>query len=79
MRRADGVYRWIEGRGEPLRDQDGVIVQWYAISIDIEDEMRAHEALRARERELSQLVNLVPSLLWRLSRLTASRLSSTSD
>ena len=67
MRRADGVYRWVDGRGEPLRDQTGAILQWYVISIDIDDEMRAQEALRERERELSQLVDMVPSLLWRLS------------
>jgi PAS domain S-box-containing protein len=67
MRRADGVYRWVDGRAEPLRDQSGAIVQWYAISIDIDDEMRAQEALRERERELSQLVDMVPSMLWRLS------------
>ncbi|MGX5804917.1 PAS domain-containing protein [Bradyrhizobium sp. Arg314] len=67
MRRADGVYRWVDGRGEPLRDQSEAIVQWYVVSIDIDDEMRAQEALRDRERELSQLVNMVPSLLWRLS------------
>ncbi|MGX5850040.1 PAS domain-containing protein [Mesorhizobium sp. PL10] len=67
MRRADGVYRWVDGRGEPLRDQSEAIVQWYVVSIDIDDEMRAQEALRDRERELSQLVDLVPSLLWRLS------------
>ncbi|TPL99711.1 PAS domain-containing protein [Mesorhizobium sp. B2-3-10] len=67
MRRADGVYRWVDGRGEPLRDQSEAIVQWYVVSIDIDDEMRAQEALRERERELSQLVDMVPSLLWRLS------------
>jgi len=67
MRRADGVYRWVDGRAEPLRDQSGAIVLWYVISIDIDDEMRAQEALRDRERELSQLVDMVPSLLWRLS------------
>ena len=37
------------------------------ISVDIDDEMRAQEALRDRERELSQLVDMVPSLLWRLN------------
>ncbi|AZO05159.1 MULTISPECIES: PAS domain-containing protein [unclassified Mesorhizobium] len=67
MRRADGAYRWVDGRWEPLRDHSGAIVQWYAISIDIDDEMRAQEALRLRERELSQLVDMVPSFLWRLS------------
>ncbi|NOV20300.1 PAS domain S-box protein [Ensifer adhaerens] len=66
LRRADGAYRWVDGRGEPLIDQNGDIVHWYVISIDIDDEMRAQEALRDRERELSQLVDMVPSLLWRL-------------
>ncbi|WP_141652281.1 PAS domain-containing protein [Rhizobium grahamii] len=66
IRRADGAYRWVDGRAEPLRDENGKIVQWYVISIDIDDEMRAQEALRERERELSQLVDMVPSLLWRL-------------
>ncbi|MBB3916841.1 hypothetical protein GGQ65_004150 [Rhizobium fabae] len=66
MRRFDGAYRWVDGRAEPLRDQSGAIVQWYVVSVDIDDEMRAQEALRNRERELSQLVDMVPSLLWRL-------------
>ena len=67
MRRADGAYRWVDGRAEPLRDAGGAIVQWYVISIDIDDEVIAHEALRDREQELSQLVDMVPSLLWRLN------------
>ncbi|ANL37904.1 MULTISPECIES: PAS domain-containing protein [Rhizobium] len=68
MRRFDGAYRWVDGRAEPLRDQNGAITQWYVISVDIDDEMRAQEALRERERELSQLVDMVPSLLWRLDQ-----------
>ncbi|TBC92351.1 PAS domain S-box protein (plasmid) [Rhizobium leguminosarum] len=67
MRRVDGAHRWVDGRAEPLRDQSGAIMQWYVISVDIDDEMRAQEALRDRERELSQLVDMVPSLLWRLN------------
>jgi len=64
MRRADGVYRWVDGRAEPLRDEGGKILQWYAISIDIDDEVRAQEALRNRERELSQLVDALPVHIW---------------
>ena len=67
LRRADGEYRWREGRAEPLRDQTGSIVQWYAAAIDIDEEVRSQEALRDREREFSQLVNMVPSLIWRLN------------
>jgi PAS domain S-box-containing protein len=58
-----GTYRWIEARAQPLLDADGAIVQWYIISIDIEDEMRAQEALRERERFLWQLVETLPAMI----------------
>jgi PAS domain S-box-containing protein len=63
-REKDGVYRWIEARAQPLRDAEGGIVQWYMASIDIEEEMRAQEALRERERELQQLVDALPVHIW---------------
>jgi PAS domain S-box-containing protein len=67
LRRADGVYRWMEGSAEPMRDQGGRIVQWYGLCRDIEDQLHAEEALRGREQELSLLVDMVPSNLWRLT------------
>src|SRR5688572_15783815 len=67
LRRADGVYHWMSSRAEPLRAEDGRILQWYGHSLDIEDLVTAEEALRARERELSLLVDMVPSNLWRVS------------
>jgi PAS domain S-box-containing protein len=59
----DGRYRWIEARAQPLRGEDGAIVQWYFASIDIEDEMKAQEALRERERFLWQLVETLPAMI----------------
>lgn len=67
MRRADGAYRWVDGRAEPVRGEGGAVVQWLIISIDVDDEMRVQEALRAREMELAQLVDMVPSHVWRLA------------
>jgi PAS domain S-box-containing protein len=66
-RERDGAYRWVECRVEPRRDQDGAIAEWYGVSLDIDEEVRAQQVLRDRERELLQLVDMVPSLLWRLS------------
>ncbi len=63
LRRADGIYRWVEGSAEPMRDDDGRILQWYGLSHDIEDEMRAQEALRERERFLSHLVETLPAMI----------------
>ncbi|WP_395676687.1 PAS domain-containing protein [Inquilinus sp.] len=67
LRRADGVYRWMEGSAEPMRDQGGRIVQWYGLCHDIDDRLLAEDALRRRERELSLLVDMIPSNLWRLT------------
>ena len=67
LRRADGVYRWMSSRAEPMRDQHGLIVQWYGLCHDIDDQVTAQGALRERERELSLLVDMVPSHLWRLT------------
>jgi len=67
MRRADGVYRWVDGRAEPLRDDHGTIIQWFAISIDIDDEVRAQDALREREQQLQQLIDAVPAMIWTVS------------
>jgi len=64
LRRADGTYRWMSSRAEPLRDQGGRIVQWYGLCHDIDDQMRADEALRRSERQLQQLIDAVPALIW---------------
>jgi PAS domain S-box-containing protein len=54
LRRVDGVYRWVDLRAEPLRNDDGDIVQWYGVCVDIEDETRMQEALRATQDKLSR-------------------------
>jgi len=53
LRRADGAYRWFDVRGEPLRDNEGRVVQWYGICIDVEDRRRTEEALRNTQERLS--------------------------
>jgi PAS domain S-box-containing protein len=63
-RRADGVYRWVDTRTEPLRDERGAVLQWYVISLDIDDEVRAQETLRESERRLRQLIDAVPVHFW---------------
>ena len=51
LRRADGEYRWFLVRTAPLRDEQGIVVKWYGLCIDIDDRKRAEEALRSSERE----------------------------
>src|ERR1700688_4487640 len=54
FRRSDGQYRWHLDRGVPLRDEDGNIVKWYGVVIDIEDRKRAEEALSVLSRDLQE-------------------------
>ncbi|MCW0236286.1 MAG: MASE1 domain-containing protein [Ferrovibrio sp.] len=60
LRRADGVYHWMSSRADPLRGEDGGIVQWYGLCHDIDDQVHAEEALRERERGLRELLDALP-------------------
>jgi PAS domain S-box-containing protein len=64
FRGAHGGYRWFEVRGEPLRANDGAVIGWYGVLIDIDDRRRAEEALRESEYKLRQIIETVPSPLW---------------
>jgi PAS domain S-box-containing protein len=67
-RRADGVFRWMEGRAEPVRDQSGAITQWYSASLDIDDQIRGEEAVRQSEQQLKRLTDAVPAMIWCATR-----------
>lgn len=54
LRNQDGEYRWLDSRVEPLRDEDGKIIRWYGVLIDIDDEVRAQESLRLADERLSR-------------------------
>jgi PAS domain S-box-containing protein len=58
MRRADGVYRWMHIGAEPLRDNAGDILRWYGVNTDIEERMRAEQALERSEAFLSDAQRL---------------------
>jgi formate hydrogenlyase transcriptional activator len=49
LRRADGVYRWFQSRGFPLRDDQGRIFRWYNLLTDIDDRKQAEDALHKSE------------------------------
>ena len=57
LRRADGEYRWFLVRTAPLCDEQGKVVKWYGVSIDIEDRKRA-------ERQSRTLLDAIPQQIW---------------
>ena len=58
LRRADGEYRWHHTRAEPLRDSEGRILQWYGLSVDIEERKQAEDRLRLSEAYLAEAQRL---------------------
>jgi PAS domain S-box-containing protein len=62
-RRADGVYRWFQVRGLPVRDAEGTIAAWYLLLTDIEDRRRAEEALRSNAQNMSLIINTIPTFI----------------
>ncbi|HUK07260.1 MAG TPA: ATP-binding protein [Stellaceae bacterium] len=53
-RHATGEYRAVLLRAAPLRDEGGMIVKWYGVTIDVEDRRRAMEALHASDEQLER-------------------------
>jgi PAS domain S-box-containing protein len=54
LRRADGEFRWHHAHGEPLRDRQGRIIQWYGLSVDIDEAKKAEDRLRRSESYLAE-------------------------
>jgi PAS domain S-box-containing protein len=67
LRRRDGVYRWFNASVLPTRNSEGQIGRWYSLLTDIEDRKSAEAALRAKERELSLILESIPGLVWSAS------------
>jgi len=58
VRRSDGEFRWHRERGEPLRDREGRIIQWYGLSIDVDEAKKAEDRLRRSEAYLAEAQRL---------------------
>ncbi|MET3521839.1 PAS domain-containing sensor histidine kinase [Mesorhizobium abyssinicae] len=67
LRRRDGVYRWFLFRANPFRDKAGNISRWLGFAIDIEDFRHREEPLQSSERNLSLIINTIPSHIYVLN------------
>ena len=64
---AQGGYRWFLTRFEPLRASDGTLLLWVGATLDIEELMRAQDALRGSERSLRLSIDGIAGLVAVLS------------
>lgn len=57
VRHRSGEHRWVLARTVPFRERDGAIAVWYGTCTDVDDRVRAQEALRSsidKERRRSR-------------------------
>lgn len=85
IRRSDGIYRWFLVRYNPVCDDQGRLLRWYAACADIDDRKRAEEKLRQENVALredieknsmfEEIVGTSPALITVLQRV--SRVAAT--
>jgi PAS domain S-box-containing protein len=78
LRRFDGVYRWFQVRGLPLRDSDGRTVRWYVLLTDIDERKQAEEKLRRSEWSLLEAQRLGHSGSWSLD-ISSGRVTTSPE
>ena len=57
LRRADGTYRWFQGRGRPLQNAEGRVVRWHNLLTDIDERKHAEKALEEAYEEIRRLTD----------------------
>ncbi len=56
-RRKDGQYRWFLTRFNPVHDEQGHVVRWYATGTDIDDRKQAEEKIRRENLALREEID----------------------
>jgi PAS domain S-box-containing protein len=59
VRHRDGQYRWFLVQYNPLRDERGEVIRWYATGTDIDDRKRAEERTRQENVALREQIDQV--------------------
>ena len=55
----DGTYRWHLYQYNPLKDEQGQVIRWYATATDIDDRKRTEEILRQSEADLRTMIDAI--------------------
>ncbi|HIV71346.1 MAG TPA: PAS domain-containing protein [Candidatus Aquabacterium excrementipullorum] len=71
LRHHSGQYRWVLGRAQAVRDENGVIVRWFGTCTDIQDIVDAREVLARSREDMAREVALQTQerdRIWQVSR-----------
>ena len=66
VRDAQGNYRWLLTRTEPLRASDGTLLLWVGATLDIEELKRAEEGLRESEAKFRDYAETTSDWFWEI-------------
>ncbi len=66
--RHDGAWRWVSVHGAPIRDDEGHIVEYFGMSIDITERKELEAELRESEHKFKTLVENSPDIISRFDR-----------
>ena len=58
----DGTYRWQHLKADPPPHEEGGD-RWYLLGVDVDEQFRAQEALKASEREAREILDRVPAMI----------------
>ncbi|MGX7706918.1 PAS domain-containing protein [Methylobacterium sp. Gmos1] len=64
VRHRNGQYRWMLARAVPLENAEGAIREWVGTMADIDEQVRAAEALRTSEERLRLAVAAAEMMTW---------------
>jgi PAS domain S-box-containing protein len=56
--------RWIHGRGEVIRDEDGRAIRMIGLNFDVTNRRRSEEQVRESEARFRNLADSAPALMW---------------
>jgi len=73
LRRADGEYRWMMARAEPVRNDKGQIIRWFGTATDIDHVHRISESRDLLARELSHRIKNIFAVVSGLVSLSIRR------
>ncbi len=64
IRRADGNYRYFQGRAVPILNEDGSIREWVGTCTDIHDRKQAEDAIKQSEERYRSLILATSQIVW---------------
>lgn len=60
----DGQWHYILARGLPIKDDNGEILCWAGINLDVDQFKKTEEALRESEVKFRQMADAMPQIVW---------------